>query len=200
MNNFRDILLCNEDTIKTYTNISDNTAGDYIAPAIYMAQQSDLEECLGTALVQKIQELIGTGEIELPDFEDYKILLDDYITNFLAYATIVRLIPIVSFKIGNMGAVRSEDDKVTGMSYSEVFNLKDYYKQQADFLQSRLQKYLIANYSKYPELNSYKTVADLQSNLYSAANVPIWLGGCRNPKNYSKPTLKDVYDFPTTDK
>ena len=200
MKNYRDVLLCDEDTIKTYTNISDNTAGEYILPALYMAQHQDLEECLGTALVRKIQELVGTGNIDKVEYKSYKTLLDDHISDYLAYATIVRLIPVVSFKIGNMGAVRTEDDKVISMSYSEVFNLKDYYKQQADYLQYRLQRFLLANYAKYPELNKYKSVAELQSNLYSAANVPIWLGGARNKNTLVKPSLKDIYDTPTTNK
>lgn len=179
---YRDILLCSEDYIKTYSNISDNTAGDYIQPALYMAQHQDLEECLGTALVRRLQELVGTGKIDDIEFEDYKTLLDDHITDYLAYATIVKLIPVVSFKIGNLGTVRTEDDKVTGLAYSEVFNLKDYYQNQADYLLYRLQKFLLANYSKYNELSKYKTVEDLKSNLNSAANVNIWLGGARNKK------------------
>lgn len=192
MNKYRDVLLCSEDVIKTYTNISDNTAGDYILPAIYMAQHQDLEECMGSKLVKKLQELIATGRIDDIENEDYKTLLDDHVTDYLAYATIVKLIPIVSFKIGNAGVVRSEDEKVVSMPFNEVFSLTDYYKNQADYLLYRLQKFLIANYTKYPELGKYKTVADLQSNLYSAASVDIFLGGARG--KYSKSTLKDIYN------
>lgn len=174
---YKDILLCSEDTVKTYTNLNDNTDGNYIAPAMYIAQNNDLEGIIGTRLLRKLQELIGTGEIE--DNEEYQELLDDYITDFLAYATIVRLIPVVSFKIGNQGAVRTEDEKVVGMSFNEVFSLKDYYQNQADYLAFRLQTFLIANYSKYPELSDYKSVADMRTNLYSASTCSIWLGGER---------------------
>lgn len=200
MRNYKDVLLCDEDTIKSYTNINDNVAGEYILPALYMAQHQDLEECLGSALVRKLQELVATGRIDDTEYEDYKTLLDDNVSDFLAYATIVRLIPVVSFKIGNMGAVRTEDDKVVSMSYSEVFNLKDYYQHQADYLLHRLQRFVLANYSKYPELGKYKSIDDLQSNLYSASNIGIWLGGARNKSTLVKQSLKDKYDFPTTNK
>lgn len=180
--NYTDILLCNEDIIKTYSNLNDNTDGKYITPALYMAQKSDLEETIGTPLLRKLQELVATGQIEEEQNEHYKTLLDEHITDFLAYATIVRIIPIVSFKIGNAGAVRTEDEKVVGMSYNEVFQLADWYKNQADYLKYRMQKYLLAFYSKYPELSKYKTVDDLRNNLYSAANTNIFLGGERNPK------------------
>ena len=35
MNKYRDILLCNEEHIKGFTNLNDNTAGDYILPSLY---------------------------------------------------------------------------------------------------------------------------------------------------------------------
>lgn len=198
MNRYRDILLCSEDTIKTYTNINDNTSGEYISPAIYMAQRAELEETVGSMLVKKLQELIGTCTLENEENKHYRELLDDYITDYLAYASIVRLIPIISFKLGNAGAVRTEDEKVYGLSYTEVFGLKDHYQQQADYLKYRLQRYLIANYQDYPELVTWKSLEDLQCNLYSAANVPIWLGGERCPKNYTKPSLKSLYNFPSS--
>lgn len=182
MRKYNDVLLCSEDTIKTYTNLNDNTAGDYIQPALYMAQHNELEGCLGTKLVRKLQELVGTNRIDEIENEQYKDLLDDYITDYLAYATIVRIIPIVSFKIGNAGVIRSDEEKVVNMAYGEVFNLKEYYQNQADYLKYRMQKYLIANYNKYPELSTYKSVDEMKSNLYSAASCGLWLGGARNPK------------------
>lgn len=180
MKQYKDVLLCSEDIIKTYTNLNDNTAGKYILPALYMAQHQDLEEVLGTSLVEKLQELVGTNQLNVNENEHYKVLLDDYVSDYLAYSTIVKLIPIVSFKIGNLGATRTEDEKVTGMSYSEVFGLAQHYQQQVDYLQYRMQKYLLQNYSKYKELKEHTTTDNLKSNLISASNCNIWLGGARN--------------------
>lgn len=195
---YRNVLLCNEDSIKTFSNISDNVDGKYISPAIYTAQRQDLEETIGTVLVRKLQYLVGNNEIDDLENCKYKELLDDYITDFMIYATIGKLIPIISFKLSNMGSIRTEDEKVYGLSYSEVFNLSDYYRHQADYFKYRLQRFLIANYSDYPELVTYKSIADLQSNLYSSASVPIWLGGSRCPKNYKKPSLQSIYNFPSS--
>lgn len=179
---YKDILLTSEDDIKTYTNLNENTDGKYISPAIYMAQKNELEGCIGTRLVRKIQDLIGTDTIDDERNEKYKELLDDYIADFLAYATIVRLLPIVSFKIGNIGVVRTEDEKVVTMPYDEVFNLKDYYQNQTDYLMYRMQRYLLENYDDFPELKLYKKRDEIKANLYSSANCTIWLGGERNPK------------------
>lgn len=177
MNNYKDVLLTSEDNLKTFTNISDNISGDYILPAIYTAQRTELESTIGSQLLMKLQEMVATNTIELND--DYKYLLDNYIVDFLNYSSISELIPIISFKINNMGANITEDEKVVRMSYDEIFKLKDHYKNKADYFKYRIQKYLIANYNKFPELNDYKSVEDLKQNLYSAASVNIHLGGAK---------------------
>ena len=177
----RDILLCSEDVIKTYSNISDNIAGDYLLPAINIAQRSGLEGIIGTALVNKIQCLIGEGEIEMGENKHYKELLDEYITDYLVYSSIVELIPIVSFKINNVGAARTEEEKTSSVTFDEVFKLKDYYEDKADYFAYRLQKYLVDNYNDFPELND-NTISNIHSNIRSAAGCSIWLGGERSLK------------------
>lgn len=179
--NYRDILLCSEDTIKTYTHISDNICGDYLCPAIYVAQKSKLEGILGTELVNKIQTLIAEDELNLEVNKDYKELLDDYITDFLCYAAIVELIPMVSFKINNVGAARTDEEKTSSVSFDEVFQLKDYYEDKADYFGYRMQKYLVDKYNNFPELND-STIANIHSNIRSAAGCSIFLGGERGKR------------------
>lgn len=179
--NYKDILLCSEDTIKTITNINDNIAGDYLTPAIYVAQKSNLEGILGTALVRAIQRLIVEDKLNLEANKHYKELLDDYITDYLSYAAICEVIPIVSFKIGNTGAARTDEEKTTSLSFNEVFKLKDWYEDKMNYFGYRMQRYLIDNYNLFPELND-STISNIKHNLYSAADCPIFLGGERAKK------------------
>lgn len=175
---YRDILLTSEEVIKTYTHISDNICGDYLSPAIYVAQRSGLEGYLGTALVRKIQELVANGSIVMAENVKYKELLDDYITDYLCYASIVELIPIVSFKINNVGAARTDEEKTSSVTFDEVFKLKDYFEKKADYFAMRMQRYIIKNYSDFPELND-SDLANIKANIQSAAGCSIWLGGPR---------------------
>lgn len=196
---YTDILLTNEDYIKSNSVLNDNTAGEYILPAIYIAQRQGLEEIIGTALTRKIQQLVDNNTIEDNDNKHYLTLLNDYIQDYLTYAAICEVIVAISFKLNNFGASRTEDEKQYNVTYAEVFNLRDYYKGKADYFAYRLQRYLIANYTNYPELVEYKTIADLRCNLYSAAGCSIWLGGSRGAKtNYDKPTLEQIYNFPSS--
>lgn len=178
---YRDILLTSEDTIKTYTHISDNISGDYILPAIHIAQRTDLEGIIGTALVSKLQTLIAEDTINYSENSYYKVLLDEYISDFLCYAAIKELIPMVSFKVNNVGAARTEEEKTSSVSFNEVFKLKDYYQDKADYFAMRMQKYLVANYNKFPELND-STLENIKANIKSAASCSIWLGGERGCK------------------
>ena len=178
MMNYRDILLCSEDTIKTYTNISENISGDYLLPAIAIAQRGDLESILGTALVRKLQELVADNTINLTENAKYQELLDDYVTDYLCYAAIKELIPIVSFKINNVGAARTEEEKTSNVSFNEVFKLKDWYEKKQEYFAMRMQRYLAANYSDFPELGNCE-LENIKANIKSAAGCSIWLGGSR---------------------
>lgn len=184
-----EVLLISEDTIKSVTNMSDNMQGDYLLPAIQLAQDIDLEETIGTPLLEKIQELVLNNTIINADNSAYKTLLDKYIQPFLCYATIAHITVPVAFKIANAGILRTEDEKMYNVSATEVDRVKSHYQHIADTYKYRLQRYLIANYNKYPELLKYKSIADLRANLYSAASCGIVLGGARgktieNPANY----------------
>lgn len=200
MTNYKDILLVGEDYIKSNTSINDNINGDYILPAIHFSQRQYLEETLGSALVRKIQQLIAEGNIDKIEYSKYKILLDDYIQDYLAYFTIADICMTTAFKVNNFGVTRSEDEKQYNITFDEVGKIKNYYQQKAEYIQYRMQRFLIANYADYPELVEYKTLADLQTNLYSAAGCGIWLGGARN-KGYDIADrgdyLREKYNFPS---
>ena len=56
----KDAFLTSETAIKTYSGLDDNTAGSYIHQALYDAQFIDLQETIGTALLNKLIDLAGT--------------------------------------------------------------------------------------------------------------------------------------------
>lgn len=154
--------------VKDLTNISDNLSEKYILTAIREAQQTELTTVLGIHFITKLEEAVNKGEVP----ERYTELLDNYILYFLCYNVISKLIPIASVKIDNAGAVTTGDEKVENLSLDEVFRLQDYYTQKSDYYKMRLQRYLMANRAKYPEL-------DCTSEIHSAYSSPIFLGGKR---------------------
>ena len=190
-----DVLLISESYIKSVTNISDNIAGDYLLPAIKLAQDVDLESTIGTQLLEKIQELIYDNDISNQENEMYKLLLDNYIQPYLAYATIKHIVPTVAYKLVNQGVVRTDDEKSYNVTSNEVDKVADYYSHLANTYKKRLQLFLIANYNEFPELLNWKSLADIKSNLYSAAGCNLSLGGPRG-KSIFNPSYLMGYDFP----
>ena len=70
------VLLISEDFVKELTNMSDNMQGKLINPAIAEAQEAGLREILGDCLMDRLLELVETGEIEFAENAMYKKLLD----------------------------------------------------------------------------------------------------------------------------
>ena len=193
--NTNDVLLISESYIKSVTNISDNLAGDYLLPSIKLAQDIDLESTIGTQLLEKIQELIYNNDISNQENEMYKLLLDNYIQPYLAYATIQHLTPTVAYKLANQGVLRTDDEKSYNVTSNEVDKVMDFYSHIANTFKKRLQLVLIANYNEFPELIKWKSISDIRANLYSAAGCNVNLGGPRG-KSIFNPSYLMGYDFP----
>lgn len=193
--NTNDVLLISEDYIKSTTNISDNIANDYLLPSIKLAQDIDLESTIGTQLLEKIQELIYNNDISNENNSMYKLLLDNYIQPYLAYATIKHLTPTVAYKLANQGVIRTDDEKSYNITSNEVDKVADYYSHIANTFKKRLQLFLIANYNQFPELLNWKSISDIRANLYSAAGCNVNLGGPRG-RSIFNPSYLMGYDFP----
>lgn len=196
-NNYNNVLLVGEDYIKSNSPISNNLDDKYLLPSIAYMQRSQLEETIGTNLLRKLQELVGESTIDDEENEHYKILLDDYLQDYLMYLAIADVVVSTSFKISNFGVNRTEDEKVYSASYNEVMQMKSYLLDKANYCRYRLQRYLIANYEQFTELWSWKTIADLRANLYSSNGCNVVLGGARG-KSLNVPLGNMSYGMPNS--
>lgn len=169
-----EILLISEKKIKSELALDENIYGKYLLPSIKQAQAISLQTILGTTLLNKIYQLIETQEINRA--VDYKILLDEYIQDFLIYETMTYLIPIVAVKIDNIGVVINQDEKVTNISKNEIDYLIEQYKYKADFFKKNLQVFLCKNHGKYPELSNNEE-GIIKPNLQDTESCSIFLGG-----------------------
>lgn len=187
MNN---VLLISEDYIKTHTSLGDNLTAGYLLPTIKLAQDINLQNVIGTKLYDRLRELVDSGDITTEI--DYKHLLDVYIQPFLAYSVVSMVTLPAAFKITNAGVVRTEDEKMSNVSLSDVNLIKEYYNKYANYYKNLLQKYLLDYQNIYPELNR-ADLKDIESNLRSAADTSIWLGGARGKSTDLPTRLRDKY-------
>ena len=173
-----EILLTSEAFVKSVTNVSDNLAGKYILPSIREAQEMKLKGILGDPLLSKLKYLIEHYQIDSVQNLAYKDLLN-HCQYFLAYSVIVEVTNKVSFKIGNFGVAKSNDENLQVGSYDEIVQMQYYYQSKADAYCLDLQNWILENKESFPELTSSQC-HKISSNLYSAASCGIFLGGARS--------------------
>ena len=187
----KDAFLTSETAIKTYSGLDDNTAGSYIHQALYDAQFIDLQETIGTALLNKLIDLVAKSEIEFEENKTYKYLLDNYIQDFLLYGTMSNLSVILSYKLNNFGLTQTTDDHLNVADFKSICFMKDYYKDKQAFYKSRMQAYLVENYTEFPELKDV-SLEKMFPNLYSSSNSPLWLGGAYSGRFLGGIDYKDL--------
>lgn len=171
------VLLISENRIKETTCISDNVAGKYIQPSIREAQEQGFKHIVGEGLYRRICELVDNHQITAPENEHYKALLDEA-QYYLAYRAVTELCMKVSYKIGNFGVAKSNDENLQVASFDEILSQKEYFQTKVDSYCCDLQKWILDHKEVFPELNECDC-ARIKSNLYSAASCGVFLGGAR---------------------
>lgn len=187
MNN-TNILLLSEDRLKTFTSLNDNFFGKHIFSAIKLSQEIDLVQIIGECLYEKLLDLVSNNTIMQTESYPYKLLLDKYITNYLAYKTLSHLVQEVSPRLANFGTMVSNDEHLENVSVSERDMVRKQFEYYADAYCKKMQEYLKANKELYPELDcGCKCDGTIKPNLESAVSSQLWLGGYRGRKlRYNK--------------
>lgn len=176
----KNIFLISADFIRNFTNISNNMQDKFLQSAIRESQDTELRQVLGRKLLNKVCDLVDSGDIYKPENEDYKLLLDES-QYFLAYSAITNLCLISSVKLDNGGLQTTNDINTTQIQLSEVFKLEAHYKNKMDFYKMELQNFLKKNFEKYPELKELDCY-DEKPELVSSASTGIFLGGARGKR------------------
>ena len=176
------ILLVSGNFIKNVTNIDDNMPGKLIEPAIWEAQNEGLRGILGDALVNRLEELVDTGDIDREGFEMYKSLLNKC-QYFLTYTAMANICMLTAVKVSPAGLEQVSDEKMDPLDMDDSFRLQSFYQKKADYLCHQLQNYVLNNRAAYPELKDCECRM-IRANLFSAATTGLWLGGIRGRGYY----------------
>lgn len=157
------VLLLSEKTLKQDSLINDNVDPMYILPAIQMAQEQGLQQLIGTLLYKRICQYVDTGEVP----EDYRELLDEYITPYLEYKVMADIQIPLSYKFRNLGVNQTTDERTYNQSLRDTQYLIEYYDNKAKFYSNRLFEYLKANNSRFPDFMKTAACNDMQADKMS---------------------------------
>lgn len=188
-NNFRTTLLISAKELKNNgTIISGNIDDNYLSSTIVTCQEVYLEQITGTALYHKLQMLVYnqiTGQedgIYSPGNEAYKDLLEEMVKPYLKARATVDILYPVSYKIRNMGVMKSSDTNLQNADMSDIKYLEKQYLTYVAEYEQRLSKYLCDNKELFPELEadipSYFDKPSLGKDY--ANECCLWLGSKKN--------------------
>ena len=142
------VLISREEFLK-YTQVNGLVDVDKYAQYIKIAQDLHIEPVVGTQLLNKLITDVQNATLIAP----YTTLLD-YIKNVLIHYAMVQYLPSAPFIIGNQGIYKKIAENATDIQETELHLMIENERSMAQGYMLRLEKYLCANSSLFPELNT----------------------------------------------
>ena len=139
------------------TSIKGTVDTEKILPHIKTSQDIHIQSIIGTRLLEKCKSLIEADTLDESINSAYKTLIETYIAPCLVNYCMVDYIPFASFEISNAGIYRHTPESTTPLEMSEVSKLVQMYKDKAEFYGTRLEEFICANNSDYPEYSQTNT-------------------------------------------
>ena len=140
--------------IKRYSVLSGNVDPDKFIYMVEIAQDTEVQNYLGTKLLEKLQALIIAGTINDPANADYKTLLETYVKPMTIYWALVCYMPFAGYTVANGGAYKHTSESSVTVDKEEVDYLVEKYRDIAQFYTNNFIDFMIYNQNTYPEYNA----------------------------------------------
>ena len=157
MQEYKNVMLIGPDEIKANGDLNYNVTDDIIGASIRASQNIYLRDVIGSALLEKIQQLVWNKIKELGDDIDteanvpYKTLLDEYISPVLTNKVVSEICVRISLRIRNMGVVQNSDININAATLQDIQYLKDTYDTYYNDALNRMAEFICQNKGAYPE-------------------------------------------------
>jgi hypothetical protein len=190
--------MISEQSFKDFTIASNNIDLKNVTQVIKMTQDRYIESICGTGLYNKILDLIYENTINDEGNENYKNLLDRYITDTLFNYVLAELPMALNYKYVNKGILKRTSENTETSNFSELQSVVEFYKSYAEWYAERCINFLCANSTLYPEyLNpgSDATTIHPVSNQYKC-QINLGRGMIEDPRPYSERYQGNRYKKP----
>ena len=147
-------LFITTEDIKRYSVLSGNVDPDKFIYMVEISQDTEVQNYLGTKLLEKLQDLILAGTINLPANAAYKTLLETYVKPMTIYWALVCYMPFAAYTVANGGVYKHTSESSETVSKDEVDYLVEKYRDIAQFYTNNFISYMIYNQNTYPEYNA----------------------------------------------
>ena len=147
--------------IKRYSVLSGSVDPDKFIYMVEIAQDTEVQNYLGTQLLEKIQALILAGTINDPANAAYKTLLETYVKPMTIYWALVCYMPFAAYTVANGGVYKHTSESSVTVDKDEVDYLVEKYRDIAQFYTNNFIDFMVYNQNTYPEYN-----ANTQDDIY----------------------------------
>ena len=143
-------LLITPEDIKDFTIMSGNLDEDKFVYCIKQAQDLDLQDKLGSNLLEKIEADILAGSLADP----YLALVKTFVKPCLIHFAMARFLPYAPYTVANKGVFKHSSENSEGVGVREIKELIEHEQNLAEHYTSRMVAYICANASDFPEYNT----------------------------------------------
>lgn len=143
------LFVSREDIVK-FTAVSGNLDVDKFIQWVKVAQDTHIQNYLGTKLFDKINDGIVNANLT----SSYTMLLNVYIKPMVIHWTMVEFLPFAAYTIANKGVFKHNSENSTNVEKSEVDYLVEKERSIAEHYTRRFIDYMSFNQSSYPEYNT----------------------------------------------
>jgi hypothetical protein len=147
-------LFITTEDIKRYSVISGSVDPDKLIFYVEIAQDTEIQNYLGTVLLEKLQALIIAGTVNDPANAAYKTLLETYVKPMTIYWSLVQLMSFIPYTIANGGVYKHTSESSETVSKDEVDYLAEKYRDIAQFYTNNFIDFMVYNQTTYPEYNA----------------------------------------------
>jgi len=143
--------LISEAKLREYTDIDNNVDTALIKNGIREAQDIELQRLLGTLLYDKLLSDVDSDSLT----GNYKTLVDDYVQDFLIYASYYYILDSIYLRSRNNGLLTPNGGENSDSVDRTMYNVKrQSVKNKMEYYAEGLKDYLIEEEALYPELTS----------------------------------------------
>jgi len=140
--------------IKRYSVLSGSVDPDKFIYMVEIAQDTEVQNYLGTKLLEKLQDLIIAGTINDPANASYKTLLETYVKPMTIYWALVCYMPFAAYTVANGGVYKHTSESSVTVDKEEVDYLVEKYRDIAQFYTNNFIDFMVYNQNTYPEYNA----------------------------------------------
>jgi hypothetical protein len=140
--------------VKRYSVLSGNVDPDKFIYMVEIAQDTEVQNYLGTKLLEKLQDLIIAGTINDPANAAYKTLLETYVKPMTIYWALVCYMPFAAYTVANGGVYKHTSESSVTVDKDEVDYLVEKYRDIAQFYTNNFIDFMVYNQNTYPEYNA----------------------------------------------